>query len=121
MDAFCILKNSLVSEPVMAFPRVDHQYTLITDVATGTANTAGGHGTIQTQKDEFDNFYAISSLHMNSRKTRKTRKSIPTFIWNRQLLYGVWMCSVNTLKESNPSSSQITKLWKRCVTFITEP
>ncbi len=33
MDAFCILKNSLVSEPVMAFPRADRQYALITDAA----------------------------------------------------------------------------------------
>jgi len=37
MDAFCILKNSLVSVPVMAFPRADRQYALITDAATGTA------------------------------------------------------------------------------------
>jgi hypothetical protein len=58
MDAFCILKNSLVSEPVMAFP--NRQYALITDAATGTADTAGGLGTIITQKDKFDNFYAIS-------------------------------------------------------------
>jgi hypothetical protein len=25
MDEFCILKNSLLSEPVMAFPRADRQ------------------------------------------------------------------------------------------------
>ncbi len=53
MDAFGILRNSLTSEPVMAFPRADRQYALITDAATGTA---GGLGTILTQKDEFDNF-----------------------------------------------------------------
>jgi hypothetical protein len=60
MDAFCILQNSLTSEPVMAFPRADRQYTLITDAATGAAATACGLGAILTQKDEFDNFYAIS-------------------------------------------------------------
>ncbi len=38
MEAFCILKNSLVSEPVMAFPSSDRQYALITDAATGTAD-----------------------------------------------------------------------------------
>jgi hypothetical protein len=59
MDAFCILKNSLVSEPVMAFPRADRQYALISDAATGTADTPGGLGAILTQKDKFDNFYAI--------------------------------------------------------------
>ncbi len=60
MDAFCILKNSQVLEQVMAFPRADHQYALITDAVTGTADTAGGLSSILTQKDEFDNFYAIS-------------------------------------------------------------
>ncbi len=33
MDAFCILKYSLMSEPVMAFPRADRQYALITALA----------------------------------------------------------------------------------------
>jgi len=60
MDAFCILKNSLVSEPVMAFPQATCQYALITDAASGTADTAGGLGAILMQKDQFDKFYAIS-------------------------------------------------------------
>jgi hypothetical protein len=60
MDAFCILKNSLVSKPVMAFPGADRQYALITDAATGTADTAGSLGAILTQKNKFDNFYSIS-------------------------------------------------------------
>jgi hypothetical protein len=46
INVFCILKNSLVSESVMTFPRGDRQYTFITDAATGTAETAGGLGTI---------------------------------------------------------------------------
>jgi hypothetical protein len=56
MNAFCILQNSLTSELVMAFPRADKQYTLITDTATGTADTAGGLRAILTQKEEFSNF-----------------------------------------------------------------
>jgi hypothetical protein len=60
MDAFCILQISLMSEPVMAFPRADRQNALITDAATSTANTAGGLGAILTQKDEFESYYAIS-------------------------------------------------------------
>ncbi len=44
----------------MAFPRADRQYALITDAATGTADTPGGLGAILTQKDQFDNYYAIS-------------------------------------------------------------
>jgi hypothetical protein len=43
----------------MAFPTTDSQYALITDT-TGTADTAGGPGSILTQKYEFNNFYAIS-------------------------------------------------------------
>jgi hypothetical protein len=34
---------------VMAFPRADPQYALITDATTGTANTAGGLATILTK------------------------------------------------------------------------
>jgi hypothetical protein len=40
----------------MAFPHADQQYALITDVATGTTDTAGSLDAILTQKDEFDNF-----------------------------------------------------------------
>jgi hypothetical protein len=68
MEALCILQNSLMSQYVMAFPRADLQYALITDAATGTADTAGGLGVILTHKDEFDNFYTISS-HQTSGRT----------------------------------------------------
>jgi hypothetical protein len=44
----------------MAFSHADHQYALILDAAIGTADTAGGLSAILTQKDEFNNFYAIS-------------------------------------------------------------
>jgi hypothetical protein len=55
MKAFINLRKQLISEPVMAFPRTDRQYALITDAATGTADTPGGLGAILTQVD-----YAIS-------------------------------------------------------------
>ncbi len=60
MAAFLALQNALTSEPIMAFPRADRQYALITDAATGTADTPGGLGAILTQKDKYDNYYAIS-------------------------------------------------------------
>jgi RNase H-like domain found in reverse transcriptase len=44
----------------MAFPKADRQYALITDAATGTADTPGGLGTILTQVDKDGNFHAIS-------------------------------------------------------------
>jgi RNase H-like domain found in reverse transcriptase len=77
MDAFCILQNSLMSEPVMAFPRVDRQYALITDAATGTADTASGLGTILTQKDKCDNFYAIS---YTSKQLKDHEKNYSAFL-----------------------------------------
>jgi hypothetical protein len=77
MDAFCILQNSLTSEPVMAFPRADCQYALITDAATGTANTAGSLGAILTQKDKFDNFFAISYA---SRQLKDHKKNYSPFL-----------------------------------------
>jgi Reverse transcriptase (RNA-dependent DNA polymerase) len=51
LKAFYILQKQLTSEPVMAFPKSDCQYALITDAATGTADTPGGLGAILTQVD----------------------------------------------------------------------
>jgi hypothetical protein len=60
LKAFYILQKQLDSEPVMAFPKSDRQYALITDTATGTADTPGGLGAILTQVDKDRNFHAIS-------------------------------------------------------------
>jgi RNase H-like domain found in reverse transcriptase len=60
MAAFSALQNALTLEPIMAFPRADRQYALITDAATGMADTPGGLEAILTQKDQYDNCYAIS-------------------------------------------------------------
>ncbi len=60
MNAFINLRKQLISEPVMAFPRIDRQYALITDAATGTAETPKGLGAILTQVDKDGKFYAIS-------------------------------------------------------------
>jgi hypothetical protein len=48
LHAFKILQQQLTSGPVMAFPRADRQYALITDAATGTSETPGGLGAILT-------------------------------------------------------------------------
>jgi hypothetical protein len=60
LKAFYILQKPLTSEPVMAFPKADRQYAVITDAATGTADTPGGLGAILTQVDKDGNFHAIS-------------------------------------------------------------
>jgi hypothetical protein len=58
--AFKVLQQQLTSDTVMAFPRSDRQYALITDAATGSADFSGGLGAILTQMDEHGNHYAIS-------------------------------------------------------------
>jgi hypothetical protein len=98
MDTFCILKNSLVSEPVMAFPCADQQYELITDAAMGTAATAGGLGTILTQKINLTTF-TTSPMHPMNSKTMK--KIILHFYSNWQQQFGVWIPSMNTSKANN--------------------
>ena len=77
MAAFSALQNALTSEPIMAFPRADRQYALITDAATGTADTAGGLGAILTQKDKFNNYYAISYA---SRQLKDHEKNYSPFL-----------------------------------------
>ncbi len=59
MDAFITLRKQLISEPVMAFPRLDQQYALIMDAATGTADTPGGLRAILTQVDKDGKFFTI--------------------------------------------------------------
>jgi len=39
-----MLQKQLTSEPVMALPKFDWQYALITDASKGTAETPGGLG-----------------------------------------------------------------------------
>ncbi len=78
-------KNSLVSEAVMAFPHADHQYALITDAPTGMAYTAGSLGTILTQKDQFENFYAISYA---SHQLKDHEKTTHLFYWSLRQLSG---------------------------------
>jgi hypothetical protein len=61
----------------MTFLRADCQYAFITDAATGMADTAGGLGAILTQKDQFDNFYAISYA---SRQLKDHEKNYSPFL-----------------------------------------
>ncbi len=55
LHAFKVLQQQLMSDPVMAFPRSDRQYALITDAATGAANFTGGLRAILTQMDKDGN------------------------------------------------------------------
>jgi hypothetical protein len=58
LQAFYALQKQLTSEPVMAFPKANRQYGLITDMAMGTADTPAEP--IPPELDKEGNFYAIS-------------------------------------------------------------
>jgi transposase InsO family protein len=62
---------------VMAFPKSNSQYALITDAATGTADTPGGLGAILTQVDKDGNFHAISFA---SRQLKDHEMNYPPFL-----------------------------------------
>jgi len=53
------LKNRLITDPVVAYPRSDRKYVLITNASTGTDKIVGGFGAILTQVDEKGDYHAI--------------------------------------------------------------
>jgi hypothetical protein len=77
LHAFKVLQQQLTSDPVMAFPRADRQYALITDAATGSADFSGGLGAILTQMDKNGNHYAISFA---SRQLKDHEKNYSPFL-----------------------------------------
>jgi RNase H-like domain found in reverse transcriptase/Reverse transcriptase (RNA-dependent DNA polymerase) len=76
-QAFYILQRQLTSEPVMAFPKEDRQYPLITDADKGTADTPGSLGAIITQVIKEGNFYVI---FLASRQLKDHEKNYSPFL-----------------------------------------
>jgi hypothetical protein len=93
MTAFSALQNALTSEPIMAFPRADRQYALITDAATGKADTPGSLGAILMQKTNMTTTMPSLMPHVNSKIMRKIIH--PSFLSQLQLC-GAWMPLMNT-------------------------
>jgi hypothetical protein len=77
MQAFYSLQKKLTSELVMALPKSDWQYALITDAATGTTNMPRGQGAILTQVDKDGQFYPISFA---SRQLKDHKKNYCPFL-----------------------------------------
>ncbi len=77
LHAFKVLQQQLISDPVMAFPRANRQYTLINDAATRTSVTPGGLGAILTQIDQQGNHFAISFA---SRQCKDHEKNYSPFL-----------------------------------------
>ena len=48
------MKQALLSEPIVDYPRRNHPNSLIVDALTGTSKIPGGLGAILTQTDEND-------------------------------------------------------------------
>ena len=92
LHAFKILQQKLTSDPVMAFPRADRQYALITDAATGTSEIPGGLGAILTQMDKNGNHFAISFA---SRQLKDHKRIIHHFYLKQLQLFGAWIFSMN--------------------------
>ena len=84
-QAFENLKQTLCSEPVMAYPRSDRNFALIVDAATGTGEVTGGLGAILTQIDDKGTFHAISYA---SRQTVTHEKNYSPFLLEMQA--AVW-------------------------------
>ncbi len=57
LNAFLELKKRLITDPVVAYPRSDRRYVLITDASTGTDKITVGFGAILTQLDKKDNSF----------------------------------------------------------------
>lgn len=49
-----------MTDPVVAYPRSDRKYVVITDASTGTDKITGGFGAILTQIDKKKNYYVIA-------------------------------------------------------------
>ncbi len=81
MRAFSHLQSLLCSQPVLACPRYDCQYALITDASFGDENTAGGLVAILMQIDKEGCFYAITYA---SRKLQKYEQNYTPFLLEMQ-------------------------------------
>jgi hypothetical protein len=93
LRAFRHLQTLLCSEPVLAYPRSDWEYALITDASFGDENTEGGLGAILAQLDGSGKFYIIA---YTSRKLQKYEKNYTPFLLEMQAaIFGMETFEVN--------------------------
>ncbi len=60
LNPFLKLKKRLIKDQVVAYPRSNRKYVLITDASNGTDKIVGGFGAILTQVDEKGNYHVIT-------------------------------------------------------------
>ena len=85
LKAFKELQSYLCSEPVMAYPRRDRQYALITDASLGVDGQPGGLGAILTQIDQKGEHHAVAYA---SRRLQKHEANYTPFLLEMQA--AVW-------------------------------
>ena len=81
MKSFRELQSCLVSEPIMAYPRKDRPYALITDASLGDDLHPGGLGAILTQLDEKGEHQVLAYA---SRKLDKHERNYTPFLLEMQ-------------------------------------
>jgi ribonuclease HI len=81
LTAFRQLQTVLCSEPVLAFPRRNRPYSLITDAACGDDKQEGGLGAILAQTDDRGNPRVIAYA---SRKLVKHEKNYSPYLLEMQ-------------------------------------
>jgi len=77
LKSFRELQSCLVSEPVVAFPRKNRPYALLTDASLGDERKPGGLGAILTQVDEEGEHQVIAYA---SRKLQKHEANYTPFL-----------------------------------------
>jgi hypothetical protein len=108
--AFNILKKELTLELVMAFPKSDKEYALITDAGTGTVDTPGGLGAILAQFYKDRRFYPISSASWQLKDHEKNYS-----LFSLEAAAAVWVMYIfnEYIRRNNNSFSTLTiHLWK---------
>ena len=81
LQSFRELQSALVSKPVVAYPRKDRAYSLITDASLGDEKSPGGLGAILTQVDKQGTHHVIAYA---SRKLQKHEKNYTPFLLEMQ-------------------------------------
>ena len=83
MEAYNSLKQALLSEPIVNYPRRNRPYSMIVDASTGTSEIAGGLGAILTQRDENNEERVIAYA---SRQLQKHEKNYTPFLVEMQAM-----------------------------------
>jgi ribonuclease HI len=87
LNAFLELKSILTSSPVVAYPRNDRTYALITDAALGDDKNVGGLGAILTQIADGKHYiiaYASTTLKNHERNYTPFLLEMQAAIWGME-------------------------------------